>query len=186
MDCWTGRNSAGTDRKSNRTIVRIDISAPRFRAAALADRPALVALLAGLSEESAYSRFLTALSTPPGNRVVDALLPQPPAGRAVLAFVGSDLVGHGLWVRTHASVAEIALVVADAHQQRGIGTALAAAVTDDLARHGVTDVEVFSISDNRAVARMVRAAAPDARRELDGPTTTYTFPARVRAVPRTA
>lgn len=82
--------------------------------------------------------------------------------------------------------AEIALVVADAHQQCGIGTALAGALVDDLAAHGVTDVEVFATSTNRAVARMVRTAAPDARKEMDGPTSTYTFPARGREGRRTA
>ena len=108
---------------------------------------------------------------------------------ALLGFVDGLLVGHGLWVRGgESSVAEIAVVVADTHQRRGVGTALASAVTDDLVTHGVTDVEVFSASDNRAVARMVARAAPDARRELDGPTTTWTFRARTRSglLPRTA
>ncbi len=58
-----------------------------------------------------------------------------------------------------------------------------AAVVDALVAHGVRDVEVFSSTDNRAVARMVARAAPDARRELDGPTATWTFAARGQAVP---
>ena len=49
--------------------------------------------------------------------------------------------------------------------------------------HGVADIEVFSGSDNRAVARMLARAAPDARRELDGPTTSWTFPARSQSSP---
>ena len=76
------------------------------------------------------------------------------------------------------SVAEIAIVVADSHQRRGIGTALASAVTEDLVAHGVADIEIFSGSDNRAVARMVARAAPDARRQMDGPTMTWSFRAR--------
>ena len=62
------------------------------------------------------------------------------------------------------------------------------AVTEDVVGHGVADIEVFSSTDNRAVARMVTRAAPDARRELDGPTTTWRFPARSRAgaLPRSA
>ena len=163
---------------------------PGIRPASRADAELLGRLLSGLSPASAYSRFLTGLTGPPPPRLVTALLPQPPAGRAMLAFLGGTPVGHGVWVRlADASVAEIAIVVADGHQRRGIGTALAGAVTDDLAAHGVTDVEVFSISGNRAVARMVSRAAPGARRELDGPTATYTFPAAVRRtgqLPRTA
>ena len=55
----------------------------------------------------------------------------------------------------------------------------------DLAAHGVARVTVFSLSDNRAVARMVARATAGAQRELDGPTATYRFatPGRVDAVP---
>jgi GNAT superfamily N-acetyltransferase len=155
---------------------------PCLRPASAADRDALGEFIAGLSPESAYSRFLTGLPGEPSARVLAALLPEPPAGGAVLGFLDGELVGHGLWVRlADSSVAEIAIVVGDRHQRRGIGTALVNAVIDDLLEHGVTDLEVFSISGNRAVARMVARAAPDARRELDGPTTTWTFPVGVRS-----
>ena len=150
------------------------------------DRPLLAALLGGLSPESAYARFLTGMASPPSARVLDALLPQPPTGRALLASLDGELVGHALWARTAPTTAEIALVVADRHQRRGIGTALATAVTDDLTAHGLTGVEVFATTTNRAVVRMVANAAPDARRLLDGPTSTWSFPARGRAQQRTA
>jgi GNAT superfamily N-acetyltransferase len=152
---------------------------PRLRPASAADAGELGEFIARLSPESVYSRFLTGLPGTPSDRVLAALLPQPPTGGAVLGHLDDELVGHGLWVRLAGSpVAEIAIVVGDRHQRRGIGTALVSAVTDDLLTHGVTDLEVFSISNNRAVARMVARAAPDARRELDGPTTTWTFPVR--------
>ncbi|HEX5090460.1 MAG TPA: GNAT family N-acetyltransferase [Nocardioides sp.] len=154
---------------------------PHVRPAGPADRELLGELIAQLSPASAYSRFLTGVSGPPSGKLLRALLPEAPAGGALLGFVDGELAGHGLWVRTtDPSVAEIALVVADRHQRRGIGTALAAALVDELVAHGVEDIEVFSISNNRAVARMVAHAAPDARRELDGPTATWTFPARRR------
>jgi GNAT superfamily N-acetyltransferase len=154
---------------------------PCLRAAGPADRELLGEFISRLSPASAYSRFLTGLSGEPSARLLDALLPELPVGGALLAFLDGELVGHGLWVRTgDPSVAEIALVVADHHQRRGIGTALASALIEDLVANGVDETEVFSISDNRAVARMVARAAPDAHRELDGPTATWTFPARSR------
>jgi acetyltransferase len=154
---------------------------PCLRPARPGDHQLLGAFVSRLSPESAYSRFLTGMSGDPTPRLLAALLPEPPAGAAVLAFLDGELVGHGLWARLRTeSVAEIAIVVADSHQRRGIGTALVNALTDDLAAQGVTDLEVFSISNNRAVARMVARAAPDATRELDGPTTTWTFPVRRR------
>jgi len=165
------------------------VAAPCIRAATSADRELLGEFLTGLSPATAYSRFLAGVTGSPSARLLTALLPERPAGGALLGFLDGMLVGHGLWVRAgDASVAEIALVVADTQQRRGIGTALASAVTDDLIAHGVADIEVFSGSDNRAVARMLARAAPDARREPDGPTTTWTFPARSRRsrLPRTA
>ncbi len=162
---------------------------PCIRVAAPADRAEVARLLTRLSPDAAYRRFLTGMASEPSPRLLNALLPEPPVGGALLGFLGQELVGHGLWVRlTDPTVAEIALVVADRHQRRGVGTALARAVTDDLIAHGVTDIEVFSSADNAAVARMVARRAPDARRELDGATTTYTFRARSESalLPRTA
>ena len=153
------------------------VAEPCIRTAGPQDEALLGEFLSHLSPASAYSRFLTGLSGVPSRRLLTALLPERPRGGALLGFLDGALVGHGLWVRlADPTVAEIALVVADTHQRRGIGTALAGALSEDLVAHGVADIEVFSISDNRAVARMVARAAPAARRELDGPTATWTFP----------
>ena len=165
------------------------VAEPSLRAATPADRAQLVGFLAGLSPTSSYQRFLTGLSGTPSDRVIGALLPQRPAGGAWLAFLDGALVGHGLWARLpDASAAEIAIVVSDEHQRRGIGTALVRAVTEELIAEGVADIEVFSTTGNRAVARMVARAAPDARRQLDGSTMTWSFPAlgRSPALPRSA
>jgi GNAT superfamily N-acetyltransferase len=165
------------------------VAEPHIRPAGSADRVLLAELISGLSPESSYARFLTGWSGTPPDSYLTALLPGPPQGGALLAFLDGELVGHGLWVRlADPSVAEMAVVVSDRHQRRGIGTALARAVVEDLVAHGVDDVEVFSTSTNRAVARMVARAAPGASRTLDGPTTTYAFPAPGRPVelPRSA
>jgi len=141
-----------------------------------ADREDLTALLAGLSPESAYQRFQTAIGIRPTRAVVDALLPDGVCGTALLAYVGDALVGHGVWIRVGASrVAEIAVLVADDHQQQGIGTELAAALLADAAARGISQVEVFSGTGNRAVHRMVARQAPGADRTRDGATVSYVF-----------
>lgn len=148
----------------------------RIRAARPTDRAALVRLLRALSDESVYRRFQTALGPAPRPVVLDALLPEGPQGSAVLAYDGTVVVGHGVWRRAGTlPVAEIGLVVADSHQGRGIGTAMAEALLADLAARGVGRVEVFATATNEAVARMVARRAPDAERERDGATLTYTF-----------
>jgi GNAT superfamily N-acetyltransferase len=156
------------------------MSAPRIRHAVPADRASVADLLRGLSAESTYRRFQTGLGPDPGAAILDALLPEGLEGRAVLAHVGPSLVGHGVWRRAGATpVAEIGLVVADAHQGQGIGTALAEALLDDVAARGVERIEVFASATNQAVIRMVTRHAPDAMLELDGATVTYRFPTKV-------
>ncbi len=143
-----------------------------IRAAVPEDRTLLEGLLRGLSPDSAYLRFQTGLGAGPTPTLVRALL--RPRG-ALLGLVGAEVVAHGMWARI-GRAAEIAVVVADAHQGRGIGTAMAEALIDEAAAHGVRRIEVFSGRGNEAVARMVARQAPYALRVLDGPTVTWTFP----------
>lgn len=143
----------------------------RLRRAGPADVDLLDGLLRGLSVESAYLRFQTGIGRP-SPALLRALLPRD---GAVLGFVGAEAVAHGLWVRAGRS-AEIALVVADAHQRAGIGTAVARALVADAAGRGVTRIEAFSGAGNAAVARMVAREVPTSLRVLDGATVTYTFP----------
>ncbi|WP_395658969.1 GNAT family N-acetyltransferase [Nocardioides sp.] len=161
------------------------MSALTFRPATAADAGAVTDLLAGLSPDSAYLRFQTAIGPRPMPALVRALLPEGVSGRALLGFVGDDLVAHGLWVRIGpCRAAEIALVVADDRQREGVGSALAAALLDDLAARGIERVEVYAGAGNRAVARMMSRAAPDADPERDGATVSYSFavdPRRVRS-----
>ena len=158
------------------------MTAVRIRAAGVDDRAAVARLLRGLSAESSYRRFQTGLGPDPGSAVLDAMLPQGLRGGAVVAvvddevdgheIVGHEIVGHGVWARVGAA-AEIALVVTDAQQGKGIGTALADALVAELTARGITEIEVFATATNEAVARMVARQAPDAERERDGATVTY-------------
>lgn len=149
----------------------------RIRPAGRRDHDRVAGLLRELSEESAYRRFQTGIGREPAAALVDALIPEGLRGAAVLGFLGGRLVAHGVWVRVGtAPAAEIALLVADAQQGQGFGTEIAAALIADLAARGVEQVEVFASATNEAVTRMVARQAPDAVRESQGATVTYSFP----------
>lgn len=147
----------------------------RFRPASRDDREPLAAFLVGLSAETAYLRFLTGQRGAPPPRLVAGLLPEEPRGGALFGLLGDDLVAHGLWVATdEPGTAEIALVVADAHQRRGIGSRLARALAVEVAARGLEAVRMLTVASNRAVPRMIARLAPAATHELDGTTLTYT------------
>ncbi|HEU5036144.1 MAG TPA: GNAT family N-acetyltransferase [Nocardioides sp.] len=150
----------------------------QLRPAGPGDVELLDRLLRGLSPDSVYLRFQTGIGAP-SPRLLRALLPEE---GALLGFVDGEVVAHGLWVRA-GRAAEIALVVADAHQRSGIGTVLAQALVEDAAARGVTRIEAFSGAGNEAVARMVVRQAPRALRVLDGATVTYTFSTRTSSTP---
>lgn len=161
------------------------MSAVSYRRGSPGDGSALERLLKSLSPDSAYARFQAPLGSYPPPALVDALLPAGLGGGAVLAWDGGTLVGHGLWVRLGPSrVAEIALVVTDSHQGRGIGTALAGLLVEAATARGIDRFEVYSEARNRAVERMVARGAPGAERERDGFTVTYSFAVGERAASR--
>ena len=158
------------------------MTAVRFRPATPDDADAVARLLAGLSPATAYARFQTALGPVPSGALVRALLPDGVRGGALLAYAGEEPVAHGMWARLGATrVAEIGLVVADGHQQQGLGSLLARALVDDLRAHGIDRVEVFSGTGNQAVTRMVARDAPHAERSRDGAMVGYTFHVEPRA-----
>jgi GNAT superfamily N-acetyltransferase len=152
------------------------VSEMAYRPGSARDRAALAGLLLGLTPDSAYARFQTALGSGPPPLLVDALLPDGMRGGALLAWDGDRLVAHGVWVRVGPSqVAEVAVVVTDSHQRRGIGFVLAEQLVAAAAARGIERIEVFSHSGNRAVSRMVAGRAPAAEKAWDGPTVSYSF-----------
>jgi len=158
-----------------------------FRPGSDRDRAALTALLGALTPASSYARFQAALGPEPPPYVVDAMLPSGVRGGTVLAWDGADLVGHGEWVRLGPSpAAEIALVVADSHQGRGLGTALAQRVIAVAGDHGVERIEMFTAAGNTAIARMVRHLGTDVEKRREGPAVTYSFALRRHAGPGVA
>ena len=97
-----------------------------IRPGVAADRDAVADLFRRISAESFYQRFQTARGPAPSPGLVDRLLPLSPDAGSLLVFDGCrQLVGHGMWVRVDVPrAAEIALVVTDSHQRRGIGKEL--------------------------------------------------------------
>jgi ribosomal protein S18 acetylase RimI-like enzyme len=65
--------------------------------------------------------------------------------------------------------AEIAFAVADDHQQRGIGPALAMELIADARAAGITEIEALVSSDNRAAISLLRRIAGALDIHYEGP-----------------
>ena len=65
--------------------------------------------------------------------------------------------------------AEVAFAVADAYQERGIGSALAAELIEDARAVGITEIAALVASDNPAALALLRRIANVLDISLDGP-----------------
>lgn len=155
------------------------------RRAGPADRAALGTMLAGLSEATSYFRFQTAIGRPPRASVVDSLL--SPHGSAWVAERDGRLVGHAMWAWAHGErptpTAELAVVVADADQNQGIGSRLFDLAAAHARAAGADDFLLVVSAANDRTVRLVRRCWPAAAVTREGPLISFVVPASRPDVP---
>jgi len=71
-------------------------------------------------------------------------------------------------VRTNRESAEIAFVVADDHQHRGIGSALTRMLLDDARAAGITEITAQASGENPAALALIKRSARIVEVRLDG------------------
>ena len=138
-----------------------------------ADLAALTGFLAGLSTRTRVQRFFAPVRPTPA-LVRSACGQAGPAGRAdvLLATHDGAIVGHAMAADRAAageSLTEIGVVVADAWQGQGVGSALVRALVGRAQARGVTSLRMDVLPDNRQVLGMIAGhwAAARSRREAD-------------------
>jgi GNAT superfamily N-acetyltransferase len=138
-----------------------------------ADLAALTGFLAGLSTRTRVQRFFAPVRPTPA-LVRSACGQAGPAGRAdvLLATHDGAIVGHAMAADRAAageSLTEIGVVVADAWQGQGVGSALVRALLGRAQARGVTSLRMDVLPDNRQVLGMIAGhwAAARSRREAD-------------------
>jgi GNAT superfamily N-acetyltransferase len=136
-----------------------------LRRARPGDLEAFTAFVAGLSPTTSYRRFFTAVSHLP-TAYATRLLRSSATSGAWLAWDGDVVVGHGFWAAVGPDTAELALVVADNAQGRGVGRALTTAALGDATAAGMRQLELVVQRDNRLVADLVARRWPHRRTAL--------------------
>jgi ribosomal protein S18 acetylase RimI-like enzyme len=159
------------------------MSTPLIRPAGDPDVDELARMLAGLSDLSRYFRFQTAIGHPPRTAVVLRML--QPNGGAWVATRDGAFVGHVMWAWTQAErTAELAAVIGEADQHRGLGIRMLAVAAADAIAAGATHfLFVVSAANDRAL-RMVRTRWPEATIERDGSLLNFVVPARLPDQPK--
>jgi ribosomal protein S18 acetylase RimI-like enzyme len=135
-----------------------------IRSAADEDINRLRRFLAGLSADTTHRRFFTGLGSV-SDRSLLPLLRRDDRRDVLLALSGDEVVAHGMCtaVAGRPDVAELAVVVADAWQHRGLGPLLARQLLTAARRRGVRHVGMTVLADNYAALRLVKRAWPRVR-----------------------
>jgi RimJ/RimL family protein N-acetyltransferase len=136
-------------------------AAPRLalRRITPADKDALVAGLGRLSERSVYQRFLAPkprLTASELRYLTEVDFIDHYALVAVLADAPEVIVGVGRWIRDRDEPfdAEIAIVICDDLQGRGVGTALGRALADAAVLRGVERFTASMLPSNTAAHKL--------------------------------
>ena len=148
-----------------------------FRPIRESDEAAMTAFHEHLSPRSVYRRFFFAhphLSDGELERFthvdyVDRL--------AFVVVDGDRIVGVGRYERlTGTDEAEVAFVVTDDYQRRGIGTLLLVHLADAARPHGITRFSAQTLSDNRAMLNVFLSSGYPITTQSEGGTVTVRFP----------
>ncbi len=141
-----------------------------LRPVAATDGPAIVAMFRRCGPESRYARFLAPLSSFPSVHLERIL--EPARGDegwvAVPSAEPATLVALGSWSRC-GNEAELALLVEDAWQRQGIGSAFVELAAERARAVGVRRFTASVVTGSEHVRRLLRSNLGPLSGRLDGP-----------------
>ena len=152
----------------------------RLRPIRSEDAAALTQLYERLSPESAYQRFFTVMRRlPPNWARILAGVDHDRNAAIVAAGPDGGLVGVVRYgTPPGADEAEIALVVEDGWQHRGLGTILLSALLDHAGSRGITRFLAYVLADNQRMLRLIGRVGVVTERSLDRGVVTVRFTPR--------
>jgi acetate---CoA ligase (ADP-forming) len=168
-----GTSSASSDALD---VLLRDGTSLRLRSPGPSDGPALVGLLAGLSETSLYHRFHGLPSV--GPKLVEPFLDPDWIERgSLIGELDGRLVAHAVFMRLRdTSAAEVAFTVADEQQGRGIGPRLLERLAERAAAAGIERFVAEVLAENRPMLKVFEEAGFEIARTLEGSDVEVSFP----------
>lgn len=150
----------------------------RLRLARPSDTPRVREFLEGLSPETRYKRFFTAMPVVPEHVVRHFTFFNP---RERMIVVGSALIdgrerilGLADVVLLETGVAELAVVVDDDAQHRGVGKLLTEVIASLAVRQGATHLYAELLDENEPMRRLMERLGHTVRNVEDGTAQLYT------------
>jgi acetyl coenzyme A synthetase (ADP forming)-like protein len=133
-------------------VVLRDGSLAHVRPVRLEDRSLLIRFIANLSPESSYLRFIHTIEP---EEAVKWLIPN--AGQfALLVLREERVIGHAIYAITAPGKADVAVVVADAYQGKGLGTILLGQLAQAAIAEDISVFEALVAMENAPMLRVLR------------------------------
>ena len=125
------------------------------------DAPRLVTMFERCSPATRYARFLAPLDHFPAAHLTDVVRSSPIRRSWVVDDLQTgNVVGVGSWFRNQGDTAEVGLLIEDAFQHRGHGSALLAELAESARHAGITTLVGHTLAESRHVQRMLRRLGP--------------------------
>jgi L-amino acid N-acyltransferase YncA len=152
--------------------------AAAIRSASAADTGALSDFFAGLSPQTRYLRFFAPVT--PGPQWLCRMSGGDGRTDAVIAVREGVIIGHAMAADQAgprgARTADVGVVVADAWQGSGVGSALMRALITSARARGVTSLTMDVLPGNRKMLAMIAGHWPAARIEHSADFLTFRIP----------
>ena len=135
------------------------------RALHAGDEDRLRRMFSRTSRDTIHKRFHLPIPRVPEG-MLDYLASKPvhQDRKALISLVGDEAVGHAMYVRSeNLCEAEIAIVVEDAWQSKGIGKLLLTHLAEEARRLGIKTLTGTVLGENRGALRFFSATFPEAR-----------------------
>jgi ribosomal protein S18 acetylase RimI-like enzyme len=143
----------------------------RTRTLTPADRALLAAFPARVSSASAYTRFHGAVNAL-SDKMLDSLLRyEPGCNEAIIAEDEAGIAGIARYARDleASSIAEIAVIVADDRQRRGVARTLLLQLAERARRNGMDTFRATVLPSNTAVQQLLKGLwVVTAEQRIDG------------------
>ena len=148
-------------------VVLRDGATAHLRPIAPADADLMVSFYARVSEQSKYYRFFAPYPQLSDRDVARFTQVDYHDRLALIVTVGDEMIGVGRYERTGRRTAEVAFLIEDAHQGRGLGQLLLEHLAQAARENGITRFVAEVLPDNRKMITVFTEAGYKVAREFE-------------------